>query len=283
MAVLALRTDEHTRVRVRRVPWSIVVSCGVLALAAFAALAPGVLAGTDPLFADPLATLQAPSAEHPAGTDVQGRDVLARIVHGARYSLAIGLGATALALVAGVLLGTLSASGPRWLDQAIGRAVDVIAAFPDVLLALAIVAFTSKGVANLIVALGVAGIPRFTRLVRAQVSVAASAGYVDQARTFGLSRARNMVRHILPNALGALPVVATIGLGNAIIGSAALSFLGLGPQPPSPEWGLMLAESRSYLRHAWWTGIFPGLALTAVVIAATVLGGALQRRYERRV
>lgn len=283
MAVLALRTDEHTRVRVRRVPWSIVVSCGVLALAAFAALAPGVLAGTDPLFADPLATLQAPSAEHLAGTDVQGRDVLARIVHGARYSLAIGLGATALALVAGVLLGTLSASGPRWLDQAIGRAVDVIAAFPDVLLALAIVAFTSKGVANLIVALGVAGIPRFTRLVRAQVSVAASAGYVDQARTFGLSRARNMVRHILPNALGALPVVATIGLGNAIIGSAALSFLGLGPQPPSPEWGLMLAESRSYLRHAWWTGIFPGLALTAVVIAATVLGGALQRRYERRV
>lgn len=270
------------RRRVRRIDPTIVLCSVVLLVAAVAAVFPGVITSVDPLYADPAASLRPPGPEHPAGTDLQGRDVLARVVHGARYSLAIGLGATAMASVLGLVVGTVAAIGARWTDQVLSRAIDVIAAFPEVLLALLFITFTEPGVPNLIVALGIAGIPRYARLVRAQILLTQTTGYVEQARTFGLGTLRLLGRHVLPNALGALPVVATIGLGGAIVSSAALSFLGLGPQPPHPEWGLMLSESSDYLRHAWWMGVFPGAALTTVVVAATALGRNLQRRYERR-
>ncbi|HEY0188874.1 MAG TPA: ABC transporter permease [Cellulomonas sp.] len=284
MTTLTARTLPRPAVlgRLRRVDWILVTSSAVLLIAVVAAVAPGLLTSVDPLLADPLATLQSPSAEHLAGTDLQGRDVFSRIVHGARYSLAIGAGATLLGLLLGLLVGAAAAVGPGWLDRLLSRTVDVIAAFPEVLLALVLITFTSRGVPNLILALGIAGIPRYSRLIRTQILQTQTTGYVGQAHTFGLGRVRTLTRHVLPNALGALPVVATIGLGGAIIGSSALSFLGLGPQQPSPEWGLMLSDSRDYLRHAWWTGVLPGLALTAVVIAATALGRRLQARYERR-
>ncbi|AMS07205.1 peptide ABC transporter permease [Acidipropionibacterium acidipropionici] len=261
---------------------TIVASGTVLALAAVTAIAPNLLARTDPLFADPTASLSAPSAAHWAGTDLQGRDVFSRIIHGARYSLSIGLGATLLALAAGLLLGVIAATAPRWADQIVSRAVDILAAFPEVLLALLFIALTGPGVVNLIVAIGIAGIPKYARLVRTQILATRQSGYVEQARTFGITGLRSLLRHVLPNALGSLPIIATIGLGEAIVSSAALSFLGLGPQPPNPEWGLMISESRDYLRHAWWLGVFPGAAVTVVVIAATVLGRTLQARYERR-
>jgi peptide/nickel transport system permease protein len=259
-----------------------VFAAAVLAVAALAAIVPGLVAQADPLYADPLASHLPPSAEHWAGTDLQGRDVFSRIVYGARYSLAIGIGATALSAALGVVLGVIAGTGPTQVDYVISRGIDILGAFPAILFALVIITFTGRGPVNLIIALGIGGIPTFARLIRTQVLVTSTSSFVEQSRTFGLSGARLTLRHVLPNALGVLPVVATIGLGTAIIGSSSLSFLGRGPQPPAAEWGLILAESRNYLRQAWWGAVFPGVALTAVVIAATVLGRYLQRRYERR-
>jgi peptide/nickel transport system permease protein len=264
------------------VRWEVVFATAILVVTAVAAIAPQVLTGGDPLRANPVASHLPPSWEHPAGTDIQGRDVLVRIVYGARFSMLIGLGATIVAVTLGLIFGVLAGVAPAWADRTVSRLVDVVAAFPEVLLALLMIAFTGRGVINLVLALGVAGLPKYARTIRSNVLLARSAGYVEQARTFGISRTRIVLRHVLPNALGAVPVIITIGLGGAIIGSSGLSFLGLGPQAPAAEWGLMLAESRTYLRQAWWSAVFPGVALTLVVIAATVVGRAWQASYERR-
>ncbi len=260
----------------------VTLSLAVITIAIVAALVPQVLTSIDPLSADPLSSLQAPSAAHPAGTDALGRDLFSRIIHGARYSLSIGVGATVVALSVGIVLGLVSGLAPRWLDSLVSRVVDVVASFPELLLALVLIAFTGPGIGNLVVALGIAGIPKYARLIRIQVRQTSQSGYVEQARTFGLGHGLLILRHVVPNALGAIPVVATIGLGGAIIGAASLSFIGMGPQPPTPEWGSMLAESRSYLRVAWWVGVFPGLALVATIVSSTVLGRRLQAHYERR-
>lgn len=268
--------------RLSRVRWGVLLAAGVLAITAVAVVAPQLLTAGDPLLADPLASHLPPSWQHPAGTDIQGRDVLVRIIYGARFSILIGLGATVVAAALGLTFGVLAGMSPPRADRAISRLVDVVAAFPEVLLALLMIAFTGRGTINLILALGIAGLPKYARTIRANVGLAATSGYVEQASTFGISRRTNLVRHVLPNALGPLPVILTIGFGAAIVGSSGLSFLGLGPQPPTAEWGLMLAESRTYLRQAWWSAVFPGIALTVVVIAATVVGRALQSDYERR-
>jgi peptide/nickel transport system permease protein len=268
--------------RVRLIRWDLILSGAVLALVLLAAAAPQVLTPHDPLAADPLASHLPPSAEHWAGTDLLGRDVYTRIVYGARYSILIGLGASSLAVSLGLLVGLTAAVGPRWLDRVLSRLIDVVAAFPGILLALFFIALTGRGIGNLILALGIGGLPKYARTIRANAQVTLTSGYVEQARTFGARTPQVVLRHVLPNALGALPIMITIGLGGAIIGSSGLSFLGLGPQPPAAEWGLLLAESRTYLRQAWWSAVFPGLALTAVVISATVVGQGLQRRYEKR-
>ncbi|MDR1079305.1 MAG: ABC transporter permease [Propionibacteriaceae bacterium] len=262
--------------------WSVVLASLLLGLAVLAAVWPSLLTTVDPLYANPLESNLPPSAQHLVGTDLQGRDLLARIIYGARHSLIIGLGAVVVSVLAGTVLGLLAGAGPSWLDQLISRAIDILCAFPSILLALVFIAFTGPGVPNLILALGLGGIPSFARVVRSQVLVARTSGYVEQAQTYAVPRWRIILRHVLPNALGPLPILATLGLGGAIIGSSGMSFLGLGPQPPTAEWGLMLSDSRNYLRVAWWTGVFPGVALTTVVISATVVGRWLQRRYERR-
>jgi peptide/nickel transport system permease protein len=260
----------------------LVFAVPVLALVLLMAVAPGLLTSGDPLEGDPRASHLAPSAEHLAGTDLLGRDVLTRIIYGARYSILIGLGASVVGVLLGLVVGLGSAVGPRWLEQVAGRFVDVVAAFPALLLAMFLITFTGRGPDNLLLALGIGALPAYARLVKANALVTLQSGYVEQAKTFGLGKLRVVWRHVLPNALGALPIMVTIGLGGAIIGSSALSFLGLGPQPPDAEWGLLLSESRAYLRQAWWSAVYPGVALTAVVVASTVLGQNLQRRYERR-
>ena len=259
-----------------------VVAALVLGAVVLAAIAPDLFTRVDPLTTDPLRLNQAPSAEHLLGTDYLGRDLLARIVHGARYSLTIGVTATAVAVVLGVVIGLLAGISPRWLDTVLARFIDVLASFPAILLALVVIGITGTGIVNLAVTLGVATIPTYARVVRAQTQQVIRSEYVAQARTFGLTPGRLVARHVLPNALGVIPVVATIELGGAIIGAASLSFLGLGPQPPTPEWGAILADSRDFLVIAPWTGILPGLVLTATVISANVLGRAIKRGYERR-
>lgn len=275
-------TWRRPRLALPRIPWTVALSWAIIVIALIAITFPSVLTRADPYLANPLATLQPPSTEHWLGTDALGRDLWSRIVYGARYSLAIGVGATVLSLGLGAVLGVAAGIGPKWLDMAVARVTDVIASFPEILLALVLIAFTGPGFLNLIIALGIAGTPRYARLLRSELQVSRRSGYVEQAQTFGLSAPTLLTRHVLPNALGVIPVVAAIGLGGAIIGAASLSFIGMGPQPPIPEWGSMLAESRAYLRVAWWNAIFPGIALVAVIIASTVVGRYLQARHERR-
>ncbi|MEV0761682.1 ABC transporter permease [Nocardia sp. NPDC050435] len=276
LRVLATRTGDF------RIAPGVAVAALTVGLVTIAVLAPDVLAGSDPLTADPLAAQLAPSVEHWFGTDHLGRDVFTRVVHGARYSLLIGVTAIAIAIVAGTALGLLAGLARGLPDELITRFLDVVSAFPDLLLALVLISFTGPGTTNLVFALGIASIPRFARVVRAQTLVVRESGYVEQARTFGLSRATLVRRHILPHAIAQVPILATIGLGTAILGAAGLSFLGMGPQPPAPEWGAMLADGRNYLRNAWWIAVLPGVAVTATVIALSSLGRHWQRHYDGR-
>lgn len=251
-----------------------------LFLVLLAVALPGLISHYDPLSADPLNSMLSPSWQHLLGTDQLGRDVLTRIIYGSRYSMLISLAAMAIAVTIGTVLGLLAGLGKGPVDEFISRTVDVISAFPDLLLALMLIAFTGPGTVNLIFALGVASIPRFTRVVRAQTFVVMSSGYVEQARTFGLKRRVLIWRHVLPHAIAHVPALATLGLGTAIIGTAGLSFLGMGPQPPTAEWGLMLAEGRNYLRNAWWIAAFPGVAITLTVISVNTLGRYWQAAFE---
>jgi len=257
--------------------WAAIV---FLFLVLLAVVAPQWLAHSDPLLADPLNAQLPPSAQHWLGTDQLGRDLLTRVIYGSRYSLLISVAAMALAVLFGTLLGLAAALARGIVDELLSRAVDVISAFPDLLLALMLIAFTGPGTTNLIIALGVASVPRFARVVRAQTWRVMTSGYVEQARTFGLSRTTLILRHILPHAIAQVPALATLGLGTAIIGTAGLSFLGMGPQPPTAEWGLMLAEGRNYLRNAWWIAVWPGVFITLTVIAVNTLGRYWQARFE---
>lgn len=267
----------------RRLPALAVMLSALFVVMLFvAAAAPQWLTPLNPLEGDFLAVLQPPGSEHLFGTDRLGRDVFARTVHGARYSLCIGLGSTAISVFFGVLLGVAAGQKNRLLDEGISRLLDVISSFPGVLLAMLVVIFLGQGMANIAIAVGISGIPKFGRVVRAQTQTVRGADYVTHACIHGRSRLEIFVRHVLPNVLVAVPVTATIYVGSTILATSGLSFLGLGPQPPTPEWGVMLAESRDVLRVAWWPGVFPGAAITLTVIAFTVLGNDLQRRFEGR-
>ncbi|MEP7454004.1 ABC transporter permease [Phyllobacterium sp. SB3] len=274
--------------RARQVVYTALRRPGLLAAVVFlfiiatGTIWPQLLTSYNPIAADPLQAQLPPSVVHWFGTDQLGRDVFSRVVHGARYSILIGVSAVLIAAVVGSILGLLAGLARGIIDEAITRFLDVVSAFPDLLLALVLISFTGPGTFNLIFALGVASIPRFARVVRAQTFVIAESGYVEQARTFGLTPTVLVLRHILPHAMAQVPILATIGLGTAIIGAAGLSFLGMGPQPPIPEWGAMLAEGRNYLRVAWWIGVWPGVAITLTVISVSVLGRQWQAAFEGR-
>lgn len=249
-------------------------------LLVLAAVAPGWLIAGDPLEASARNAFLAPSAAHWLGTDENGRDVLVRLVHGAGASLLMGLAATAIGLLAGIALGLLAGLGGRWLDGAIMRGVDVLLAFPDLLLALVIITFWGQGTLNAIIAVGIAGVPRYARLVRAQTKVVRGSAYVEAALTLGIPRPLVILRHVLPNAIKPILILATIGIGGNIAAGASLSFLGFGAPPPSPEWGSMLSVGRNFLANAWWLVAAPGVAVTLTVLAITALGRALLRYSE---
>ncbi|MEU4516570.1 ABC transporter permease [Nonomuraea wenchangensis] len=277
---MSVLTRNAPPLRIR--PVAALLPVAFLALLAAAVAAPGLLTAADPLAADPLAALAPPGGAHWLGTDHLGRDVLSRVVHGARHSISIGVAATALAVTGGVLLGLAAGLSPRWLEETLTRAFDVLSTLPELLLALLVVAITGPGTGNVILAIAVAQVPTYARVIRAQTFVVRRSGYVEQAVTFGRPRTAIIAGHVLPNVLGPIPVLATIGLGTAIIAGSGLSFLGMGPQPPAAEWGAMLSEARNYLRVAWWEAVFPGLAITLTVVCLTVTGRRLQRRFEGR-
>lgn len=263
-------------------PATVIASGVVLAFLVIAALWPALIAPGNPLAADPLQSLRAPSWEHILGTDENGRDVFTRIVHGAMPSLLTGLGASALALAAGSLLGVLAAQGGRWADAVVMRFVDILLAIPGLLLVLVIIAVMGTGMVNVIIGIAIFSIPGYARLVRSEIIVIRRSGYVDAAVSLGIPRLQIVRQHIVPNAIRPVLILATIGIGSAISVGATLSFFGLGPQPPAPEWGSMLASSQSYFSVAWWAALFPGLAITLAVLSITVLGQYLQRRFDGR-
>ncbi|MET7425454.1 ABC transporter permease [Dactylosporangium sp. NPDC005555] len=274
-------TIVDTTRRVPRVPTAGVVAAGiVLALLLLAVLAPGLLTRTGPDEVDPIIALRAPDGTHWLGTDQLGRDVFTRIVHGARISLVTGIAATLLAVVAGTVLGLLSALGGRIVDEVLMRAVDVLLALPGILLALLVIAVLGPGPVSELVAIAFAAVPGYARMIRGQALSVRRADYVTSAVAIGVRPAGLVWRHVLPNSLGPVLVLATLGTGSAIIIGSSLSFLGLGPRQPTPEWGAMLADGRDFLSTAWWVGVFPGLAITVTVVAVTVLGRRWQRRFE---
>lgn len=254
----------------------------VLAVIALAAVAPALLATHDPLLTDVRAALQPPSGAHWFGTDQSGRDVYSRVVYGAGRSVGIGLLATGLALVVGVVAGSLTAVAPRVVDTVAMRIVDVLLAFPEFLVALLVVAVLGPGPANVALAVTIAAVPVYIRLARAQTRALATAEYVEAARISGVPAPLVHVRHVLPGVLGAVSVLATIGVGTSILAAAGLSFLGLGPTEPVPEWGLMLSAGRNLLLQAPWVAVFPGLAITATVVGVSVVGRTLRARAEER-
>ncbi|MFE2295072.1 ABC transporter permease [Streptomyces sp. NPDC059452] len=266
----------------RRRPYGLWAGSAVLAVLAVMALAPGLFTATDPNAADVEAILRAPGGSHWLGTDQNGRDLYARIVHGAGPSLAIGAGATAAALVAGTLLGIAAAQSGRVVDQVLSRLLDVLLSVPGLLLVFLVVAVLGPGSGTATVGLAVVSLPGFARMARAEVIALRGHPYVEAAHGFGWSRPQVVARHVLPNALGPVLALATVSLGSMIVASSSLSFVGLGPQLPTAEWGAMLAGSREFLAFAWWPAAFPGAAITAAVLAVTVVGRHLQRSVDRR-
>ncbi|MFG2041516.1 ABC transporter permease [Dactylosporangium sp. NPDC048998] len=275
-------TTLETRTSLR-VPRAGVVLAGLVLVAFAVAVAfPGLVGGARPDVVDPLLTLRPPDGRHWFGTDQLGRDVFTRVVYGARISLAMGLAATALAVLVGAALGLLSALCGRLVDEALMRAADVLLALPGILLALLVVAVLGPGPVSELVAIAFAAVPGYARLVRGQALSVRRSDYVTSAVAVGVRPLTLVLRHVLPNSLGPVLVLATLGTGSAIIIGSSLSFLGLGPRQPTPEWGAMLADGRDFLSTAWWVGVFPGLAITVTVVAVTVIGRRWQLRFEGR-
>lgn len=224
----------------------------------------------------------APSWQHPFGTDEFGRDILTRVLYGGRISLTVGLLATALALVTGTIIGLTAGFYGGWFDLVSQRLVDVMLAFPGLLLALAIIAILGPGLRNVLLALAIGGIPYYARLVRGQVLSLRSREYVEAARVSGSTNGRLMFRHILPNTLSPLIVIGSLDLAGNILAASGLSFLGLGAQPPTPEWGAMLSSGRDFMRDQWWIATFPGLAIMVAVLAFNLLGDGLRDIFDPR-
>ncbi len=259
------------------------VGLAILGLLVVLAAAAPWLSPHDPIRTAPRDALRPPGATFPLGSDQYGRDVLSRALHGARISLVVGLVSVSIAIGLGAPIGLASGYYGGRLDLVLMRFVDVMLAFPGILLALAIVSVLRPSLANLMIAVGVAAGPTYARLVRASVLAAKEQLYVEAARAVGCPDRGILVRYLLPNVVAPLIVTATLGLGTAILSAAALSFLGLGSQPPEPEWGRMLSEGRDYLREAWWIATFPGLGIMATVLGMNLLGDGLRDVLDPRL
>jgi len=254
----------------------------VFVLLVITALAAPLLAPHDPTMQYRDALLQPPvwaeggSAKFLIGTDAVGRDILSRLIFGARYSLFIGVVVVAVALIGGIFFGLLAGFFGKWVDALVMRIMDIVLAFPSLLLALVLVAILGPGLLNAMIAIAIVYQPHFARLTRAAVMAEKRREYVTAAQVVGAGPLRLMFRTILPNCLGPLIVQATLSFSSAVLDSAALGFLGMGAQPPAPEWGTMLAEAREFILRAWWVVTFPGLAILVSVLAINLMGDGLR-------
>jgi peptide/nickel transport system permease protein len=224
----------------------------------------------------PSELLKPPSGEHWLGTDEFGRDILSRVMYGARLSLWVGFSSVVGSVIAGVILGILAGYYGRWLDIIISRIFDIMLAFPSILLAIAIVAMLGPSLENALVAIALVNVPIFGRLIRSRVLSLKEEEYIEAARSIGMRDSRILFQHILPNSLAPIIVQGTLSIATAILDAAALGFLGLGAQPPEPEWGRMLADARNHIQDAPWTEIFPGLCIMLTVLGFNLIGDGLR-------
>lgn len=237
----------------------------------------------DPFEIDLMQKLQPPSLEHWMGTDDKGRDVLSRLIYGSRLSLTVGVVSVAIGAFFGIMLGLISGYYGRWADTVIMRIVDILLAFPGILLALAIISALGPSLVNVMIAVGIFSIPTFARIVRGSTLAIKKLEYIDAARTLGANDLKIILVYILPNILSPIIVQATLRLATAILTAAGLSFLGMGAQPPSPEWGAMLSSGRNFLWNAPHLATFPGLAIALIVMGLNLFGDGLRDTLDPRM
>lgn len=262
---------------------SAVVGMIILTVLLFMALLGPTIAPYDPYAQSFEVQLSSPSAQYRMGTDQYGRDILSRVLYGTRSALLAGLVANGIATVLGVLIGLTAGFYGRWIDAFLMRSTDIMLSFPYLLLALIIVSILGTGLTSAIIAIGIVYTPQFARLTRGTVLEAREHEYVDAARALGVPSRILMRRHILPNILAPIMVMATLTVGLAIVETAGLSFLGLGAQPPAADWGAMLAEGRTYMLSAPWMATFPGLAILFTVLGFNLLGDGLRDVLDPRL
>ncbi|WP_320671381.1 nickel transporter permease [Patulibacter defluvii] len=271
------------RARRRRESWELLkanpltlTGLGLVALLVLVALLAPLLTPYDPVKPNILEALQAPSWAHPFGTDDAGRDILARVLYGARISLRIGVIAVLVIMAVGVPIGLIAGTVGGWVDAVIMRIADVFLAFPTLVLALAVAASLGGGMQNVVIAVAIAGWPWYARLVRSVVLSVRHEGYVEAARVGGASRWRIIRRHILPNSIAPVIVQASQDLGFTVLLAASLGFLGVGVSIPTPEWGTMINDGREVFMSSWWVAGFPGLAIVLTVLAFNLAGDGLR-------
>lgn len=255
----------------------------ILLLLVLASLAAPLLTPYDPEKLQLASSLIHPNIAHPLGTDHLGRDVLARILYGGRLSLAIGFLAVGIGLAVGTPLGAISGYYGGWIDMIVQRLADILLSFPSILLALSLVAVLGVGLKNVIISVGVSAVPSFIRLVRGSVLSIREQTYVEAARSTGVQDHLILWRHVMANALAPVIVQATLSLGTTILVAAGLGFLGLGVQPPTPEWGAMLGEGRQYIFSASYMATYPGLAIFLTVLGFNLLGDGLRDALDPRL
>ena len=226
---------------------------------------------------------KAPSLEHLLGTDRLGRDILSRIIYGGRISILIGITSVAIGLSTGSFLGIISGYYGGWLDNIIMRLMDSLLAFPGILLALVIIAVLGPGLINVTLAVGVSSIPEYARLARGKVLEVREMQYIEAVRSIGVSNLLIMIKHIIPNMSSSILIMASLQLGNAILVGSGLSFLGMGAQPPTPEWGLMTAEGRNFMNQAWWISTFPGLVILITVLSINQITDCIRDHTDPRI
>ncbi len=269
----------HLLLRHRGAQIGLCILLTIISMALFA----DVLAPYDPYKANLRDALKPPSLDHPMGTDEIGRDILSRIMYGARFSLFIAFASVAMGAIIGVSIGLLSGYYGGWIDYVVQRMTDILLALPGVVLALALVAVLGPGLTNLIIAVGIGFIPVYIRIVRGVTLQVKAMEYVTAAEMLGLSSLRVLFKHILPNVFPSVMVQVTLHLGSAVLAAAGLGFLGLGVQPPNPEWGAMIGTGRNYIFRAPHLIIFPGLSLFLVVLGFNLLGAALREVLDPRL
>ncbi|GAA4542421.1 ABC transporter permease [Pseudonocardia xishanensis] len=259
----------------------LVAAIVVVVLVLLAAFVPSLLAPGDPNTGVVADKLQAPSGAHVFGTDYLGRDLYTRVVHGASLSLQATLIAVVVALVAGGLIGLLAGFVGRWVDEALMRLVDVLLSIPAILLSLALITALGYGTVKVAIAVGIASVAGFARVMRAETMRIRRSTYVEAARSVGTRWYVSLWRHVLPNAAGPVLVLAVLEFGLAILAVSSLSFLGYGAPPPSPEWGSLIAEGRNYLATSWWLCAMPGLTIAATVLSVNRISRALDGEWSR--